>query len=250
MPQEKHMRTARSKTLRKQEREESFSNEHVYCKIPMSKKLQQNWDPRTFLLQQHLKMHDAADSQNTDHASQAETLQKLFKTHIRTNKKSAYNAENSSNKVSPNSNSCSTRVHLSKHCHELNHQFWSQKHADFSLSLSLPYISSFFRDAAHWLTKESCPTSSQTGEKESLALGWLWEGEGASPAVHRDRVIPRLLLLLLDSCNQVNHPFSFRRNSNFWPPMEVELPNQSALLLLVTLRACKEQVHPDVNSRQ
>jgi len=63
-------------------------------------------------------------------------------------------------------------------------------------------------------------------------------------------VIPRLLLLLLDSCNQVNHPFSFRRNADFWPPMEVELPNQPALLLLVTLRACKEKVHPDVNSRQ
>lgn len=41
------------------------------------------------MLQQHLKMYDAAESQNTDHTSQAETVQKLLKTHIRTKQKSA-----------------------------------------------------------------------------------------------------------------------------------------------------------------
>lgn len=59
------------------------------------------------------------------------------------------------------------------------------------------------------------------------------------PAVHGNRVIACLLLLLLDSRNQVDHPFSFCRNPNFWPPVEMELPNKPALLLLVTLRAGK-----------
>jgi len=80
----------------------------------------------------------------------------------------------------------------------------------------------------------------------SLANGG--KGRRSLPAVHRDRVVARLLLLLLDSCNQVDHPFSFGRNPDFWPPVEMELPNEPALLLLVTLHAGKQQIYPAVTS--
>lgn len=59
-------------------------------------------------------------------------------------------------------------------------------------------------------------------------------------------MVARLLLLLLDSRDQVDHPFSFGRNPDFWPPVEMELPDEPALLLLVTLRAGKHRSHPNV----
>lgn len=53
------------------------------------------------------------------------------------------------------------------------------------------------------------------------------------PAVHCNGMVSCLLLLLLDSCNEVNHSLPFSRNSNFRPSMKMKLSDKSAQLLLV-----------------
>lgn len=52
------------------------------------------------------------------------------------------------------------------------------------------------------------------------------------PAVHSDGMVSRLLLLLLDSRNDVNHAFPIGGNANLRPAMEVELSDLPALVLL------------------
>lgn len=55
----------------------------------------------------------------------------------------------------------------------------------------------------------------------------------ALPAVHSDRVVARLLLLLLHSCDDVDHSLPVPGDPNFWPAVEMKLPNLSALVFLV-----------------
>lgn len=55
----------------------------------------------------------------------------------------------------------------------------------------------------------------------------------ALPAVHSDWVVARLLLLLLHSRDDVDHSLPIPRDPNFWPAMEMELPNLPALVFLV-----------------
>lgn len=50
--------------------------------------------------------------------------------------------------------------------------------------------------------------------------------------MHGDGVVACLLLLLLHRCDQVNHAFALRGDSNFRPAMEVELSHHSDLLFL------------------
>lgn len=56
---------------------------------------------------------------------------------------------------------------------------------------------------------------------------------GCSPAVHSDRVVARLLLLLLHGRDEVDHAFALGRNPDLGPAMEVELADHTGLLLLV-----------------
>lgn len=51
--------------------------------------------------------------------------------------------------------------------------------------------------------------------------------------MHSDRVVARLLLLLLHSRDDVDHSLPIPRDPNFWPAMEMKLPNLSALVFLV-----------------
>lgn len=47
----------------------------------------------------------------------------------------------------------------------------------------------------------------------------------SSPAVNNDGAVSRLLLLPLDSSDDVNHPPSFPRYPDLGPPVEVEVAN-------------------------
>ena len=53
-----------------------------------------------------------------------------------------------------------------------------------------------------------------------------------SPAVHGDRVVARLLLLLLHRRNEVDHAFALGGDPDLGPAVEVELANHAGLLLL------------------
>lgn len=52
------------------------------------------------------------------------------------------------------------------------------------------------------------------------------------PAVHSDGVVACLLLLLLHSCDEVDHALALDWHSDLGPAMEVELPDCAGCLLL------------------
>ena len=53
------------------------------------------------------------------------------------------------------------------------------------------------------------------------------------PAVHSDWSVPRLLLLLLDLTNQIDHPGGVVRDTDFRPAVEVELLHRAGFHSLV-----------------
>lgn len=57
-------------------------------------------------------------------------------------------------------------------------------------------------------------------------------GEAAAPAVDRDWVVPRLLLLLLHGCNDIDHALAVTGDSHLGPAVEVELSNLPGLVFL------------------
>lgn len=62
-----------------------------------------------------------------------------------------------------------------------------------------------------------------------------WEaaaGRGLPPAVHRDGVVSRLLLLFLHRCDQVDHAFTVGGDAHLWPAVEMELTHRTGLVLL------------------
>lgn len=52
------------------------------------------------------------------------------------------------------------------------------------------------------------------------------------PAVYRDGVVSRLLLLFLHCSNDVNHAFAISRDANLWPAVEMELTHRASLVFL------------------
>jgi hypothetical protein len=50
--------------------------------------------------------------------------------------------------------------------------------------------------------------------------------------VDSDWVVARLLLLLLDSSNDVDHALPVTGNAHFWPAMEMKLSHRTSLVLL------------------
>lgn len=59
-----------------------------------------------------------------------------------------------------------------------------------------------------------------------------WGGGSAVPAVHSDGMVPRLLLLLLHRCNDVDHAFPVTGDAHLRPAVEVELSDLPTLVLL------------------